>query len=98
MGGVGDPNAWRQDFNGNWFYNPRYRYLEIDEIPQEFRTNFESYRMEIDPNPDNWDQANNGQWFYYPQGTPEVQQKRLIKAREEERRRLQEGEDEIRSA
>ena len=32
-----------------------------------------------------------------PQGTPEVQEKRLIKARAEEKR-LQEGEDEIRSA
>ena len=41
LGGVGDPNAWRQDYVGNWIYNPRYRNLEIYEMPVEFRINFE---------------------------------------------------------
>jgi len=99
LGGVGDPNAWHQGYVGdNWFYNPRYRYLEIDEIPYEFRKNFESYRMELDSDPDNWEQRYRGEWIYHPGGTPEVREQRRRKFRAEETQRLEEGEDEIRSA
>lgn len=99
LGGVGDPDAWNQPYvRGEWFYNPRYRNLEIYEMPVEFRTNFESYRNEVDPDPDNWEQRYNGEWNYYPEGTPAVRERRRRIARAEETRRLQEGEDEVRSA
>ena len=97
LGGVGDPDAWRQDYVGNWIYSPRYRNLEIYEMPVEFRTNFESYRMEVDPDPDNWEQRYSGEWIYHPGGTPAVRERRRRIFRAEETRRLQEGEDEVRS-
>ncbi len=100
-GGVGDPEAWKL-VGGRWLYVPNYLFLPDDKIPFIFRNNFERIRMKKDPNPDNWEQSKEtGQWRYYPNGNPTVQERRRIERQrfqESERRRLEEGEDEIRSA
>ena len=61
--------------------------------------------MEKDPDLDHWEQGYDGQWKYRPDGNSRVQAQRRHDAmvarqrfQESERRRLEEGEDEIRSA
>lgn len=104
-GGVGDPQAWRRDYVGNWIYAPRYINLPDHEVPYQFRYNIERIRMGKDTNLDHWEQNYDGQWEYYPDGNRHVQAQRrndeiLARQRfqESERRRLDEGEDEVRSA
>ena len=93
MGGVGDPDAWRYTYSG-WEYAPRYKGIKYyDQIPEEFKYNFESIRMEKDPNPDNWEQDNlDGQWKYYPFGNLKVQARREHQALLEEERKKKEKE------
>ena len=104
-GGVGDPQAWYQDYVGNWIYAPRYINLPDHEIPHQFRYNIERIRMEKDPDLDHWEKDYDGQWEYYPYGNKLFHARKrheelVTRQREikEERRRLEEGEDEIRSA
>ena len=56
-----------------------------------------SYRNEVDPNPDNWEQRYNGEWNIILKVHQQLE-KEGKNSRAEETRRLQEGEDEVRSA